>query len=106
MQVDWVGVTGEVIDPDAGEVLKVYVFAACLPYSNCLYTEGFYKTDEESWVNAHVHMFAFFGGATPILVLDVFVNRKPCIAKGFPKNMLLGSFSTLAGWGVHLPLSL
>ena len=28
-----VGDTMEVLDPDAGELLKVYVFAACLPYS-------------------------------------------------------------------------
>ena len=78
IQVDWVGDTGEVIDPDTGEVLKVYVFAACLPYSNYLYAEGFYKTDEEAWVNAHVRMFAFFGGATPILVPD---NCKTAITK-------------------------
>ena len=31
IQVDWVGDAGEVIDPDTGEILKVYVFAACLP---------------------------------------------------------------------------
>lgn len=32
MQVDYVGDTMEVLDPDTGELLKVYVFAACLPY--------------------------------------------------------------------------
>lgn len=78
IQVDWVGDTGEVVDPDTGEALKVYVFAACLPYSNYLYAEGFYKTDEEAWIAAHVHMFSFFGGSTPILVPD---NCKTAITR-------------------------
>lgn len=78
IQVDWVGDTGEVVDPDTGEILRVYVFAACLPYSNYLYAEGFYRTDEEAWVSAHVHMFSFFGGSTPILVPD---NCKTAITK-------------------------
>ena len=42
MQVDYVGDTMGVLDLDAGELLKVYVFAACLPYSGELYAEGFY----------------------------------------------------------------
>lgn len=70
IQVDWVGDTGGVIDPDTGEVPKVCVFAACPPRSSYLYAEGLYKTDEESWADAHVHMFAFFGGSTPILAPD------------------------------------
>ena len=70
VQVDWVGGTGEAIDPDTGEVLKVHVFAACPPHSNYLYAEGFYRTDEEAWIAARAHMFSFFGGSTPILVPD------------------------------------
>ena len=45
IQVDWVGDTAEVVDPDTGELLRVYVFAGCLPYSNYLFAEGFYRTD-------------------------------------------------------------
>jgi len=70
MQVDWVGGTMEVLDADTGEMLKVYVFAACLPYSGELYAEGFYDMREESWVGAHVHAFAFYGGTVPIIVPD------------------------------------
>lgn len=47
IQVDWVGDTAEVVDPDTGELLRVYVFAGCLPYSNYLFAEGFYRTDEQ-----------------------------------------------------------
>ena len=49
IQVDWAG--------DTGELVKVFI--TCSPYSNYLYAEGFYRTDEEAWVNAHAHMFSF-----------------------------------------------
>ena len=62
MQVDYVGDTMEVVDMDTGEVLKVYVFAACLPFSGKLYAKGSYDMREESWVDAHVSAFSFFGG--------------------------------------------
>ena len=55
IQVDWVEDTMAVIDPDTGEVLPVYVFVACLPYSNYLFAEGFYRMDEEAWIRAHFH---------------------------------------------------
>ena len=32
----------EVVDPDTGELFKVYVFVACLLYSGYMYAEGFY----------------------------------------------------------------
>jgi len=70
MQVDYVGDTMAVLDLDAGELLKVYVFAACLPYSGELYAEGFFDMKEESWVEAYVHAFAFYGGSVPIIVPD------------------------------------
>lgn len=78
MQVDWVGDTMEVLDPDTGEMLKVFVFAACLPYSGELYAEGFFDMREESWVLAHVRAFAFYGGSVPILVPD---NLKQGVTK-------------------------
>ena len=70
MQVDYVGDTMEVLDIDTGEVLKVYVFVACLPYSGRLYAEGSFDMKEESWVEAHVHAFSFYGGTVPIIVPD------------------------------------
>lgn len=86
IQVDWVGDTAEVIDPDTGEVLKVYVFAACLPYSNYLYAEGCYRTDEAAWIGAHVRAFAFFGGVTPLLVPD---NAKTAVSKNTKDELIL-----------------
>lgn len=86
IQVDWVGDAGEVVDSNTGEVLKVYVFAACLPYSNYLYAEGFYRTDEEAWIAAHVHMLSFFGGSAPILVPD---NCKTAVAKSTKEALIV-----------------
>lgn len=86
IQVDWVGDTAEVVDPDTGELLRVYVFAGCLPYSNYLFAEGFYRTDERAWVDAHVHMFAFFGGAAPILVPD---NCKTAVSKNTKEALIV-----------------
>ena len=76
----------EVLDIDTGAVLKVYVFAACLPYSGELYAEGFYDMKEESWVEAHVHAFSFFGGAVPIIVPD---NLKQGITKNTVEELVV-----------------
>lgn len=86
IQVDWVGDTGKAIGPDTGEILKACVFAACLPCSNYLYAEGFYKTDEEAWIAAHAHMFSFFGGSTPILAPD---NCKTAITRNAKEALIV-----------------
>lgn len=86
IQVDWVGDTMQVRDPDTAELHKVYVFVACLPYSNYLFAEGFYSMDEESWITAHVHAFSFFGGTTPLLVPD---NCKTGVIKNTVEELIL-----------------
>ena len=74
------------VDPDTGELLRVYVFAGCLPYSNYLFAEGFYRTDEQAWIDAHAHMFSFFGGATPVLVPD---NCKTAVSKNTKEALIV-----------------
>lgn len=86
MQVDYVGDAMGVLDLDTGELLKVYVFAACLPYSGELYAEGFYDMKEESWVEAHVHAFSFYGGSVPIIVPD---NLKQGVAKNTVEELVV-----------------
>lgn len=86
IQVDWAGDTMNVIDPDSGEVLKVYIFVASLPYSNYLYAEGFYSMKEPDWITAHVHAFSYFGGVTPILVPD---NCKTGVIKHTINELIL-----------------
>lgn len=43
---------------------------ATLPYSQYTYVELTSDMKEENWINAHVHMFEFFGGTTPLLIPD------------------------------------
>lgn len=95
MQVDYVGDTLGVLDLDTGEMLKVYVFAACLPYSGELYAEGFYDMKEESWVEARVHAFSLFGGSVPIIVPD---NLKQGVIKNTVDDLVLNErFRRMAG---------
>lgn len=70
MQVDWAGDTTSIIDPDTGELLKVYVFVATLPYSGYSYVEGFFTMDQECWTTAHVNAYKYFGGATKMIQCD------------------------------------
>ena len=69
-QVDWCGDTMGVCDPDTGELLKVYVFVADLPFSAYVYAEGFYRMDEQAWLEGHIHAFSSFGGTTPLIAPD------------------------------------
>ena len=70
IEVDWAGDTMEYVDPDTAKVCRAYVFVACLPWSQYTFAEAFCDMSMESWINAHVHAFSFFGGSTPILVPD------------------------------------
>ena len=67
-----------VLDPDTGELLKVWVFVASLPFSAYIYAEGFYRMDEQAWVMGHVRAFKSFGGTTPLVAPD---NLKTGIIK-------------------------
>lgn len=78
IMVDWCGDTMQICDQDTGEILKVYVFVGCLPFSSYVYAEGFLDMGEESWVEAHAHMYGAFGGTAPVLVP---YNCKTAIAK-------------------------
>ena len=96
MQLDWAGDTMRVHTLDAEEPLKVYVFVACLPYSSKLYAEGFFDMKEESWINAHVHSFSFFGGTTPVLVPD---NCRQAITKNaFDEIVVNQQYRRMAGY--------
>jgi transposase len=54
------------------------VFVAVLPCSGYAYAEGFLNRSLESWINAHVHAYQFFGGVSRLLIPD---NLKTGVAK-------------------------
>ena len=70
LMVDWAGATMTLHNPVTGEMTKVHVFVATLPFSMYCYAEACLDMKEASWINAHIHMFEFFGGSTRILVPD------------------------------------
>ena len=78
MQVDWAGDTTGIVDTDTGEIIKVYVFVATLPYSGYSYVEGFFSMDQESWTTAHVNAYKYFGGVTKMIQCD---NLKTGVVK-------------------------
>jgi len=70
VEVDWAGDPATVIDPDTGEIIKTYIFVGVMTYSQYAYVEAFLDMKQKSWINAHVHMYEYFGGVARILVPD------------------------------------
>ena len=70
VEVDWAGDPAIIIDPDTGEIIRAYIFVGVMTYSQYAYVEAFLDMKQKSWINAHVHMYEFFGGVTRILVPD------------------------------------
>ena len=69
-EVDWAGDSAMVIDPDTGECIKAFIFVGVMTYSQYAFVEAFPDMKQKSWINAHIHMFSYFGGVTKILVPD------------------------------------
>lgn len=76
--VDWSGLTMTVIDRRSGEALDAFIFVGVLGASELFYAEAFPSMEMPCWINAHVHMFEYFGGTTQILVPD---NLKTGVSK-------------------------
>ena len=70
LEVDWAGPTMQLVDPATGEVSKVFLFVACLPFSRLSYVEPALDMREDTWLRCHVHAFAYIGGSTPCIVPD------------------------------------
>lgn len=69
-EVDWSGPTMSYIDKTTGESVKVYLFVACLPYSQYTYVEPTLNMKMDSWLRCHINMYAFFGGVPNRTVCD------------------------------------
>lgn len=70
IEVDWAGDPAHIIDPDTGEITDCWLFVGVLTYSQYTFVEAFLNERTGNWINAHVHMFEFFNGVTPVLVAD------------------------------------
>lgn len=79
IEVDWAGDPAEIIDPYTGEISSAWIFVGVMTYSQYAFVEAFINEQQKAWITAHVHMYDFFGGVTPILVPDnapTATNRK------------------------------
>ena len=70
VEVDWAGNPAFITDPDTGEIIKAYIFVGVMTYSLYAYAEACVDMKQKSWINAHIHMYEFFGGVAKILVPD------------------------------------
>lgn len=70
IEVDWAGDPAHIIDPDTGEMIDAWIFVGVLTYSQYTYVEAFVNERTPNWIKAHIHMYEFFGGTTPMLVSD------------------------------------
>ena len=77
-EVDWAGQKGFWLDPETGERIEASIFVGVLSSSRYAYVEAFPSQNQESWLNAHVNMFRYFGGVPRILIPD---NLKTGIAR-------------------------
>ncbi len=69
-EVDWAGTKVPITDSETGEIYYGYLFVATLPYSQYSYAEVLPDMKLESWIQAHVNMYEFFKGVTPLLTCD------------------------------------
>ena len=68
--VDYCGQTLPITDRKTGEVREAQVFVAVLGASNYTYVEACWTQSLPEWIMAHVHAFAFYGGAPALVVCD------------------------------------
>ncbi|MDT2767448.1 hypothetical protein P7G58_01015 [Globicatella sulfidifaciens] len=96
LEVDWAGATLSLIDLAGGPNIDVYLFVACLPFSQHFYVEGFLDMTSPSWLTAHIHAFEYFNGVPDFLSL---VNLKTWIqTPNYAEPKLNAAYQDLADY--------
>lgn len=70
IEVDWAGDPAHIIDPDTGEITDAWLFVGVMTYSQYAFVKAYMDEKTNNWIKAHVQMFDFFGGVTPMHVSD------------------------------------
>ena len=86
MEVDWAGATIDIYDEVTGEVTPAYLFVAVLPCSLYVYAELCPNMKSDTFINCHVHSYAYFGGSTRLLIPD---NLKAGVTKNTRYDTLI-----------------
>ncbi len=77
-EVDWSGPGMSIVGRHTDDVTKVYLFVACLPYSQYTYVEPTLDMKMDTWLRCHVHLYEFLGGVPVCTVCD---NLKTGVTK-------------------------
>ena len=78
VEVDWSGKTMSYTDVYTGEIIRVNLFVATLPYSQYSYVEPTHDMKMETFLRCHIHMYEFFGGVPTRTICD---NLKTGVVK-------------------------
>lgn len=70
IEVDWARDSAYIIDPDTGEITDAWIFVGVLTYSQYAFVKAYMDEKTYNWIKAHIQMFEFFGGVTPMLVSE------------------------------------
>ena len=93
---DWAGDTVPLIDEVTGQVVKAYLFVAVLPFSGLVWCRAFTDMRMESWISAHVQLFAAIGGVTQIIVPDNALTATRRGGKGDPARFVTDRYQQMA----------
>lgn len=96
MLVDWAGDTLDVVDAVTGEVTRVYMFVAVLPFSGVVFACPSTTMKTGAWLDAHVSAFEFFGGTPRIVVPDNPTTSTYRPRKGDAERVVTSSYQQLA----------
>lgn len=70
MYIDFSGDKLEIVDEESGEIKKVEVFVAILPFSHYTYCEAVWSQKKEDLIKASQNAFEYFEGVTAAIVPD------------------------------------
>ena len=86
MFVDWAGQTIPIYTSTDGTAASAFLFVAVLGASNKTFAEAFPNQKLASWITAHTHAYAFFGGVSKVTVPD---NTKTAVIQACRYEPLL-----------------
>ena len=94
IEVDWAGTKVRWMDPVTGEVELGYLFVGVLSFSGYAYAQACPDMTQASWIDAHNHMFQYFGGVSQLLVPD---NLKASVISHGKETVILNkTYSDMA----------
>lgn len=95
VEAGWVGDPATITGSDTGEIIKAYIFVGVMTYSQYAYVEACLDMEQKSWINAHIHMYEYFGGVARILVPD---NCKTAVVHngGFKDRQINETYQEMA----------